>query len=68
MRDERQDADIRQVQEARQRSSALAGQGQRLQPGDWIRLNRRAGSLIFCASPGLRPRNRYVFVNHQGMS
>ncbi|MBK8971887.1 MAG: DUF1631 family protein [Hahellaceae bacterium] len=67
--EERQDADIRQVQEARQRGlQRWLARVQRLQPGDWIRLEQEGGQpdflrLAWIGSQG----NRYVFVNHQGM-
>lgn len=63
------DPDLKQVQEARQRGlQRWLARVQRLQSGDWLRLEREGKEpdfirLVWVGSQ----QSRFVFVNHQGM-
>ena len=63
------EAEIRQIQEAKQRGlQRWLARVQRLQPGDWLRLEQEKGTPDFIRLVWVgKNTSRYVFVNHQGM-
>lgn len=63
------DPSIRQVQDSRRKSlQRWLVRAQRLQPGDWLRLDRENTDPDFVRLVWVgEDHSRYVFVNHQGM-
>jgi diguanylate cyclase (GGDEF)-like protein len=62
-------ADIRQIQEAKQRGlQRWLARVHRMQPGDWLRMEQEGGTSDFIRLVWIGSHtSRYVFVNHQGM-